>query len=135
MNNKERQLEKLESIERETRILRALIEEPEKEEIDLSFLIGSGIDCEFTNMRANSGFLKNVAPLGFTSYDDASGYTYRMTSGSKWIRCRPRFNCWLSAYDIGGEVLRELERCFVVHWSKTKESFKITGVAEGFEKL
>ena len=94
------------------------------QKIDLSFLIDSGIDCEFWDrgrLTYSVGKLESIKTDG--------RYTLcRFT----YAHCRPRMNEWLSSHNLedNQNQLGDLSRCFI--FERRGTCYKITGIKEGY---
>lgn len=118
-----------------------------KQKIDLSVLIKSGIDCEFSHRDDFSGY----SSIGLLkSYGDSVTHRYTLSSDEKFIYCRPRMNhihawrggdCPLPEGFYGFIYLRNGERTPLgkgLRWIQTNGptdiiAFEVTGIAEGWE--
>ncbi len=107
-------------------------QEPKK--IDLSFLVGSGVDCEFFDepIMESPKFVGRLIGMS----DDGS--QYHTEYGDQYYFCRPRMNHWHSVYNLKDlsfhQVLEnagfELE--FMGGNDTPVEAFKITGTKKNY---
>lgn len=99
--------------------------------IDLSFLCGSGIDCEF-KVKGQIGY-----PVIGELASIQSG-EYELLNGAFWHHCRPRMNHWHSPLNsnLCGVWNVISNAGFVVEKATDIEGvvtdFKITGIKEGY---
>jgi len=97
--------------------------------VDMSVLVGSGIDCEFWGLK---GANYNGQLVCIT---DAPEYKYR-SLGDFWDRCKPRMNYWFSAMNFrdADKLVKELRAAgFAVEQTYTTGptiEFRITGLAD-----
>ena len=127
---------------------------PTKKVIDLSVLIDSQIDCEFTDANEAGIFISKVIKQSRRISLALPEYRYYDVDGDTWNRCRPRMNhkhAWQGGacplpegfkvkvwWRTGGEgdaemMLRHLD----LRWSNEKRqsdiiAFEVLGVADGY---
>lgn len=104
-------------------------QEPKK--IDLSFLVGSGIDCEF----------KDKGQIGYPVIGELASIQsgeYELLNGTFWHHCRPRMNHWHSVHNLKDLSFHQIlenagfELEFIGGNDTPVEAFKITGIKEGY---
>jgi hypothetical protein len=108
------------SIEYEWRVVMPTVLTP----VDMSVLVGSGIDCEFWDLKG----VYNGHLVAITSAPE-----YRAI-GDFWDRCKPRMNYWFSCknFKSSSTIVENLELAgFVVESCIAFTHFQITGIAEG----
>ena len=95
------------------------------QKIDLSFLIDSGIDCEFWDRGQLTYIVGKLESIKTDGRYTLCRFTY--------AHCRPRMNEWLSSHNLTSikRQLDDLSRCFIFECRGT--CYKITGIKEGFE--
>ncbi len=99
--------------------------------IYLSFLVGSGIDCEF----------KDKGQIGYPVIGELASIQsgeYELLNGTFWHHCRPRMNHWHSVHNLKDLSFHQIlenagfELEFVGGNDTPVEAFKITGIKEGY---
>jgi hypothetical protein len=91
--------------------------------VDMSVLVGSGIDCEFWDLKG----VCNGQLVGIT---DAPEYR---SLDDFWDRCNPRMNYWFSCKNFKSSftIVKNLEIAgFVVESCMSFTHFQITGIAD-----
>lgn len=68
---------------------------PALKPVDMSVLVNSGIDCEFSDCKFSAG-----APIGqLTGLSTKGEQHYNSSTGSCWPHCRPRQDYWHSLHN------------------------------------
>jgi hypothetical protein len=99
---------------------------PKVTPVDMSVLVGSGIDCEFWDLKG----VYNGQLVGIT---DAPEYR---SLDDFWARCQPRMNYWFSAMnfrDVTALIIKLRNAGFDVertHTGGPTIEFRITGIAD-----
>ena len=116
-----------------------------KHKIDLSVLIGSGIDCEFFYADNGTKYIDTLKKIHFIDKNKSICEGYAATSCGLFDYCRPRMNHWHYCYDFDvcplpegliyegrSFVDEERETYASPKWPSYLVAFKITGLAEGY---
>lgn len=107
---------------------------PEIDSVDMSVLVGSGVDCIFSDyVEPHMSLLVDIREVD-------GEIRYVSPTGACWSECRPRTNYWFSVKQLGGgnvaSFLAERLRCagFWVAYDNYQfpKAIMITGLQEGY---
>lgn len=75
------------------------LEKVELKPVDMSVLVGSGIDCEFFELGDFPDYCTELSYL-CELHQHKEGWLYRASSGDAYSHCRPKMNYWFSDFNF-----------------------------------
>ncbi len=102
---------------------------PKLKAVDMSVLVGSGVDCGFSDELHKNALVR----VGLFSGSNREDFPFRDNSGVDWKYCKPRMNYWFS-YNNFTNVRDLLGNLRDAGFSVQTDvgCFKIVGLLEGY---